>query len=80
MNLKTTKVFKELEQAWVGGKRRCLLEGGTSSSKTYSMLQFLLWVAQESLKPLLISLVSESLPHLKRGMIRDFFNIIGEST
>jgi len=80
VNLKTTKVFEELEEAWVGGKRRCLLEGGTSSSKTYSMLQFLIWVAQEAQEPLLISLVSESLPHLKRGMIRDFFNILGEST
>ncbi len=28
---------------------------------------------------LLISVVSESLPHLKRGAIRDFFNILGES-
>ena len=80
MNIKTTKVFDELIEAWHGDKRRCLLEGGTSSSKTYSMLQFLIWLAQETPKPLLISLVSESLPHLKRGMIRDFFNILGEST
>lgn len=80
MNIKTTNVFDELIEAWHGDKRRCLLEGGTSSSKTYSMLQFLIWLAQETPKPLLISLVSESLPHLKRGMIRDFFNILGEST
>jgi len=28
--------------------------------------------------PLMISVVSESLPHLKRGAMRDFFNILGE--
>ncbi len=79
MNLRTTKVFEELLEAWKGRKRRCLLEGGTSSSKTYSMLQFLIYIAEKAPKPTLISLVSESLPHLKRGMIRDFFNILGES-
>ena len=80
MTLKTTKVFEERLEAWDGRKRRCLLEGGTSSSKTYSMLQFVIEMAQRTKKRLLISLVSESLPHLKRGMIRDFFNILGEST
>src|SRR3990167_1514608 len=79
VNIKTTKVFKELLHAWVGGKRRMLLEGGTYSSKTWSALQFLIWLAQESLAPLTISIVSESLPHLKRGCIRDFFTILNES-
>lgn len=77
--IRTTKVFKELLKAWVDGKRRCLLEGGTYSSKTWSVLQFLQVVAQESREPLLISVVSESLPHLKRGCIRDFFLILNES-
>ena len=79
VDLRTTKVFKEVLQAWVGGQRRMLLEGGTSSSKTFTSLQFVIWIAQEALEPLLISVVSESLPHLKRGCIRDFFNILGES-
>ena len=77
--IRTTKVFKEILQAWVSGKRRALLEGGTSSSKTWSVLQALVVIAQEAIEPLLISVVSESLPHLKRGAIRDFFNILGES-
>lgn len=59
-------------------KRRSLHEGGTSSSKTYSILQFLVYVAQVSPVPLMISVVSESLPHLKKGAVRDFFNIIDE--
>jgi phage terminase large subunit len=75
----TSKVFKELLQAWVNNKRRSLHEGGTSSTKTFSIIQFLILVAQQAKTPLLISVVSESLPHLKRGAIRDFFNIIDES-
>jgi phage terminase large subunit len=77
--MRTTKLFKETLQAWVGNKRRLLHEGGTSSSKTWTVLQFLQIIAQEAISPLLISVVSESLPHLKRGCIRDFFNILEES-
>lgn len=76
--VKLTKVFTAILQAFNKGKRRILLEGGTSSTKTYSALQALIAIAQESPKPLQISIVSESLPHLKRGAIRDFFNIMSE--
>ena len=79
LKIKTTKVYQAILKAMDSGKRRILLEGGTAASKTYSALQALVMVAQETPKPLLISVVSESLPHLKRGCIRDFFNIIDES-
>ena len=75
----TSNNFKELCRAWKDDKRRCFLEGGTSSSKTWGALQFLIALAEKAIDPLLISVVSESLPHLKRGCIRDFFNIMGES-
>lgn len=74
-----TRVFNETLDAWLEGKRRCLHEGGTSSSKTYSILQFLIKLAEETKEPLLTSVVSESLPHLKKGCITDFFNILGET-
>ena len=74
-----TRLFGETLQAFASGKRRCLHEGGTSSSKTVSILQALQVIAREAVDPLLISLVSESLPHIKRGLMRDFFNILGES-
>ena len=74
----TTRLFTETLEAWVGGKRRCLHEGGTSSSKTWTILQVLALIAEKAPDPLLISVVSESLPHLKRGAIRDFFNILEE--
>ena len=77
IDIKTTRIFEENAEAWLGGKRRCLNEGGTASSKTWSILQLLILIAQHTTSDLLISVVSESLPHLKRGAIRDFFRIIG---
>ena len=74
-----TRVFNDNLIAYRSGKRRALNEGGTSSSKTYSILQLLILIAQKAKSNFLISVVSESLPHLKRGCIRDFYNIMGDS-
>lgn len=79
MEILATKNFEGIIKSWKEGYRRCLLEGGTSSSKTWSVLQSLILIAKKAVDPLLISVVSESLPHLKRGAIRDFFSILGES-
>lgn len=49
--------------------------GGTSASKTISILIWLISYAGES-KGELISVVSESFPHLRRGVIRDFMAIM----
>lgn len=51
--------------------------GGTSAGKTISILQILIDYAQ-STRNELISVVSESFPHLRRGAIRDFLNIMQE--
>lgn len=48
-----------------------------NSSKTHSALQFLYFLARNIPRKLIISVVSESGPHLKRGAMRDFFNIVG---
>ena len=79
MDIQTTRVYEDNAEAWLSGKRRALNEGGTYSSKTWSILQILILIAQNAKSRLLISVVSESLPHLKRGAIRDFFNILDES-
>ena len=50
--------------------------GGTSASKTISILLVLIQLAQTDKTPTLTSVVSESVPHLKRGAIRDFKNIM----
>ena len=53
--------------------------GGTGASKTISIL---LWMIQRAMvdkyKGELMSVVSEFFPHLKRGVIRDFQNIMEE--
>jgi phage terminase large subunit len=56
-----------------------LNEGGTSSSKTYSIMQCLIRIAQTAETPLTISVVSESMPHLKHGAIKDFIDLMGPS-
>lgn len=50
-------------------------QGGTSSSKTWSILQLLLMIALKS-QGIVISVVSMSYPHLKRGALKDFIKIL----
>jgi phage terminase large subunit len=71
--MKLTKVFYKNAESTA---RITINQGGTSSSKTYSILQLLLYIALKSKRSLIISVVSESLPHLKRGALRDFINIL----
>ncbi len=57
-------------------KRIRAIQGGSSASKTISILMYLIDQAQRDKKPTITSVVSESLPHLKRGAIMDFVNIM----
>ena len=57
-------------------KRIRAIQGGTSASKSISILLILIHMAQTDKKPTLTSIVSESLPHLKKGLIRDFLLIM----
>jgi phage terminase large subunit len=73
----TTNVFKKNLEAYVRPEVRTVVnKGGTRSSKTWSVLQLLFFIALKSKRPRIISVVSETLPHLKRGCIRDFENIL----
>lgn len=56
-------------------KRIRIVAGGTSASKTISILLILIQYAQTHENEL-ISVVSETFPHLKRGAIRDFLSIL----
>jgi phage terminase large subunit len=56
-------------------KRVRIVQGGTSSSKTFSILPLLIDYAIKN--PMSeISIVAESFPHLKRGALRDFVKIM----
>lgn len=59
-------------------KRIRAVPGGTSASKTVSILLYLIARAQSDTTPTITSIVSESFPHLKRGAIRDFLMIMQE--
>jgi hypothetical protein len=59
-------------------KRIRAIAGGTSASKTISILLCLIHLAQTDKKPTLTSIVAESIPHLKRGAMRDFKIILTE--
>lgn len=52
------------------------IAGGTSASKTISILLILIDLAQTDTESKLTSVVSESIPHLKRGAMRDFLDIM----
>lgn len=76
--MKFTKVFQKIADGFKGN-RFIIQQGGSSSSKTYSTLQFLVIWALKSEKTKLVSVVAESIPHLKRGSYRDFLKIIMEA-
>jgi phage terminase large subunit len=73
---KYTNVYERNLQAIQSGKYRAIAnQGSTRSGKTYSISQLLaLYIPFNQKKS--ISIVSPSLPHLKRGARRDFLEIL----
>lgn len=57
-------------------KKIRIVQGGTSASKTISILLYLIHLAQSDKQKTLTSVIAESTPHLKRGALRDFKNIM----
>lgn len=56
--------------------RIAVIQGGTSAGKTYAILQYLIIAAYENKINGIVSIVSESMPHLRRGAMRDFLHIL----
>jgi phage terminase large subunit len=70
LDIKTSKIyFKTLEAK----TRYVFNEGGTRSTKTYSSNQVAYRIAGGSQSPVIFSIVSETMPHLRKGAMRDFF-------
>lgn len=74
--MKTTGTFAKVAQAWVKDPRYIDCGGGARSGKTFSILQLLSLVIPSDAKPTINSVVSETGPHLSRGAIRDFKEIM----
>ena len=73
---KCTSVFERNLAAYVDKSNLIINQGGTRSSKSYSIMQLLLLIAINSKKRLIISVCSYALPHLKLGVMRDFDTIL----
>lgn len=72
--LKVTKLYAQTSQS---SKPIVVHEGGTSSGKTYAVMQYLLLTAATQ-KNKIITVVGQDIPNLKVGAYRDAKNIIGE--
>ena len=68
---RTTSINKILDLK----KRIKIIQGGTSAGKTFGILPILIDRAVK-IPNLEISVVSESIPHLKRGALKDFIKIM----
>jgi len=73
-----TSVFNQVMEAWLSKKRRAFVKGGTWASKTYSVMQLLKLILENYEEPILATVMSESMPHLKSGSMADFFHIMGD--
>lgn len=78
--MRLTKVGRKTIAAWKQHSRYISSCGGTRSGKTYSILQtFIIALVEEvnlGKTATINSVVSESMPHLQRGAIRDFKRIM----
>jgi len=78
MEFSTTEIFAKNYKAIIDDNVKLIInEGGTSSSKTYSVIQVICDFLSVRTEPFLMSIVSESFPHLKMGCMRDFKDIMG---
>ena len=75
LKIKATPVFYANKKAYEEGYPVICNEGGSRSSKSYSVVQLLIHIALSNPNTR-ISMVSHSLPHIKRGVYRDFKNIL----
>jgi len=73
--MKVTPIYTRNLEAIASRKRFIINQGGTSSSKTYSILQNIISLCHIR-DNLIVSIVAETYPHLKRGAMRDFFHIL----
>lgn len=76
MNPCLTDVFDRNLGAYQDGEALIINQGGQGSSKTYSILQLIYIILKHSKKPLIASVCSYALPHLKIGVIRDLYRIL----
>lgn len=75
-NITTTPLFGKLYNT---DKRIAVCQGGTSSGKTYTILQVLLLIASANVKQV-VTVVGQDVPNLKVGAWRDAKRIVSDNT
>jgi phage terminase large subunit len=71
MSFKYTTAIKRIRRMTA---RKKVIQGGTSAGKTYAILAVLIHIAAKAKTE--ISVVSESIPHLRRGAMKDFVKVM----
>jgi phage terminase large subunit len=75
MKIKSTKIFEHNWNALNSNNRFIVNQGGSRSSKTYSLCQLLIvWCLQNPNK--VVSIVRKTFPALRATVMRDFFEIM----
>ena len=70
MVLKYSKIFESTGKAFANGYEVVIHKGGTGSAKTYEIMMYLIFYFTKFNDHKIVTVVSESLPHLKIGAIR----------
>lgn len=76
MQYETTNTFKKLATAIEEGNSTIIMRGGQGSSKTTSILMYFILVCVSKMQGLEMSIVSDTLPNLKKGPIKEFEKIL----
>lgn len=75
MDIKATVIFQKNYEAILGDKRFIINEGGSRSSKTYSLCQLMIiYCLQNSGK--VVSVIRKTFPALRATVLRDFIEIL----
>ena len=75
MNIKSTVIFEKNYEAISGNKRFIINEGGSRSSKTYSLCQLMIiYCLQNNNK--VVSVIRKTFPALRATVLRDFIEIL----
>jgi phage terminase large subunit len=75
MNIKSTVIFEKNYEAISGVKRFIINEGGSRSSKTYSLCQLMIiYCLQNNNK--VVSVIRKTFPALRATVLRDFIEIL----
>ena len=77
MDIKATAIFEKNYEAILGDKRFIINEGGSRSSKTYSLCQLMIiYCLQNNNK--VVSVIRKTFPALRATVLRDFIEILRE--